>query len=335
VGELDLLKAPGLTDGAGISKAKIKTLPVGLLLPGQGSEYLKMMSTVQNIPAVQEMLTKAKTILNVDIMKVCLEGPQEDLQKPSVCHPALFVAALAGIEKLRGEREEMVTRCQAMAGQSNGELAALCAAGVYSFEDGLRLVKLRAEAIAEAAKSTPQRQVSVAGLDRAKVVELCEEARKTGGQNAVCSVACELFPKGFICAGSDKAIDLLSESLQKAGAMQVKPLQNPAVHTALMRPAQQKYDEELDRLLPKMSPPQVTVYMTATAKPVRVGAKPEEVVQAMKAQLSNPMLWEQSVRAMLKDGVLDFYEVGPMKMLKSIMKRIDQKAWSRTQNVDV
>merc|ERR1712187_820600 len=105
------------------------------------------MSTTKDIPAGQDMLKKANTILGMDILKLCMEGPEDKLEMTANCQPAMFIAGLAGLEKLRGEREEAVSRCQVVAGLSLGEYTALCAAGVFSFEDGLKLVKLRGEAM--------------------------------------------------------------------------------------------------------------------------------------------------------------------------------------------
>ena len=124
------------------------------------------------------MLEKANEILGYDILKICLEGPDEKLAETRFCQPAMFIAGLAALEKLRSEREEAVTNFQVAAGLSLGEYTALCAAGVFSFEDGLRLVKLRGEAMQAAATASKQAMLSVAGLEKPKLVELCKEAPK-------------------------------------------------------------------------------------------------------------------------------------------------------------
>merc|ERR1719378_467158 len=136
-----------------------------------------MMSTVKDLPVVRDMLSKAEKILGYDVLKLCLEGPESKLEETSYCQPAMFIAGLAGVEKLRIEREEAVTRAQVMAGLSLGEYTALCAAGVFSFEDGLKLVKIRGEAMQEAANASKQAMLSVAGIDKPKLVELCAEAK--------------------------------------------------------------------------------------------------------------------------------------------------------------
>merc|ERR1719343_141904 len=112
---------------------------------------MKMMGGVADIPAVKDMLDRARAILGFDVLNVCLQGPESELERTSVCQPVMFLAGLAGVEKLRAQRSEAVERCQAMAGLSLGEYTALCAAGALSFEDGLRLVQLRGQAMEEAA----------------------------------------------------------------------------------------------------------------------------------------------------------------------------------------
>merc|ERR1712190_439972 len=106
-------------------------------------------------------------------------------------------------------------------------------------------------------------------------------------------------------------------------------------HTSLMQPARDKLEPALDKLLPDMKPPRCTVFMNANATRVKAGTNPKEIVDLLKKQITSPVLWEASVKAMIKDGVSEFYEVGPMKQIKAMMKRIDSKIWGSTFNVDV
>merc|ERR1712050_426430 len=189
------------------------------------------------MPKVKEMLDKSKDILGYDILEICLNGPETKLEETKYCQPAMFIAGLAGVEKLRGEREEAVSRCQVVAGLSLGEYTALCTAGVFTFEDGLKLVKLRGEAMQAAASASKQAMLSVAGLEKPKLMELCESA-KQGISGAVCQIANELFPKGFSVAGTEEAIVKLKDLADKAGALQAKVLKTSGgFHTPLMKPA--------------------------------------------------------------------------------------------------
>jgi len=250
--------------------------------------------------------------------------------------PAMFIAGLAGVEKLKEDKPEAVERAKAMAGLSLGEYTALCCAGVFTFEEGLKLVKLRGEAMQQAATASKQSMLSVAGIEKAKLTELCQEAAKKEGGNAVCQIANELFPKGYSCAGTEAAILALKDLSEKNGALQAKVLKTSgAFHTQLMNSAKVTLGQALDEALPKMKPPRTTVYMNAGGQAVAPGTDPAVIVELLKKQLVNPVLWEPSVRNMIRDGVTEFYECGPMKQIKAMMKRIDPKIWGTTTNVDV
>merc|ERR1719313_1469759 len=213
---------------------------------------------MKDVPEVKEMLDKSKDILGWDVLDLCLNGPEEKLENTQYTQPALFIGGLAGIEKLRAENPEAASNPTFVAGLSLGEYTALCAAGVFSFEDGLKLVKLRGEAMQEAATTQgKQLMLSVAGLDRAACDKCCEEAKKEEGPGATCQVANALFPNGFSLGGSEKAINICKEKCEATeGCLQAKILKTGgAFHTALMQPAQTKLNEALDAAVAKMNPP--------------------------------------------------------------------------------
>jgi [acyl-carrier-protein] S-malonyltransferase len=225
---------------------------------------------------------------------------------------------------------------QCVAGLSLGEYTALCAAGVFSFEDGLKLVKLRGEAMQEAASVGKQAMLSVVGLERDKLEKLCKEAQSKEGGSGVCTIANSLFPKGFSCAGTDKAIKHLEETAMKAGALKATVLKTGgAFHTSLMQPAAEKLNKALNDTFPNMKPPNRRIYMNVTGKPLEPGTDPKEIVDLLSKQLTSPVLWNPLMDRALKDGITTFYECGPQKQLKAMMKRIDQKAWNTTTNVEV
>ncbi|CAK9000035.1 Malonyl-CoA-acyl carrier protein transacylase [Durusdinium trenchii] len=252
---------------------------VGLLFPGQGSQYVKMMAGVKDIPAVkercglsmfgdhdvslykmssdsvQDMLEKANNMLDFNLLDLCLKGPEPELERTKACQPAMYVAGLAAVEKLRAEKPEKVERCQAVAGLSLGEYTALTVAGVFDFETGLKVVKLRGEAMQEAAEASQQAMLSVAGLDKDTLTRLCAEACE--GPNDVCQVANFLFPNGFSCAGTLAAIQRLEPKVKATeGCLQAKMLKTSGgFHTKLMQPARDKLLDALQDALPKMKPP--------------------------------------------------------------------------------
>jgi len=188
----------------------------------------------------------------------------------------------------------------------------------------------------EAAEVGRQRMLSVVGLEEGRLAELCVQAREAEGPDAVCQIANYLFPSGFSVGGTEKAAELLKALAEKAGALQAKVLKTSgAFHTPLMQPAQDKLAAALEEALPNMKPPRHTVWMNASAEPMRPGCSPEEIVALLKRQLTNPVLWEPSVKAVIADGVKEFYEIGPMKQIKAMMKRIDSKVWGNTMNIEV
>merc|ERR1712061_441147 len=249
----------------------------------------------------------------------------------------MFVAGLCAVEVLRETKKDVVERPQAMAGLSLGEYTAVCAAGVLDFEDALLLVKTRAESMQKATEAVPQCMCSVAGLDRPTLEKLCKEAKADDRDpNCVCQIANLLFPAGFTCAGNKTAVDKLCELATKARALQARVIKaGGAFHTPLMKPAQDELSAAIDAALPKMKPLRCCIYFNMTGKKVSPGTDPKEFVDLMKAQLTNEVLWEPTIKQMIMDQVKDFYEVGPLKQLKPMIKRIDQDAFKRTENISV
>jgi len=288
------------------------------------------------MPAVADLIKRASAIVGYDVLKLCLEGPEEKLEETRYSQVALFLACMAGMEKLKQEKPQAGTQFRVCGGLSLGEYAALCAAGVFSFDDGVKLVHLRGQAMHDAAIIGSQFMLSVAGVGKTALEDLCVQAAKFEGGNAVCQIANELFPNGFSCGGTEKAIEKLKELAEANGALQVKVMKvRGAFHTRLMEPAKERLDKALDEALPRMKPPRCAVYMNVTGQPIPPGTDPKEIVKHLKLQLVSPVKWESCVLAMIRSGISEFYEVGPMKQLRAMMKRIDNKVWSTTFNIEV
>jgi len=204
----------------------------------------------------------------------------------------------------------------------------------FTFEDGLKLVKLRGEAMQEANMQGNQGMLSVAGLERNQLAELCQRAQNSVGGGEICCIANVLFPKGYSCAGNKRALSALKKLAEEEGALQARLLKaSGAFHTPLMEPAKQKLDKALAAT--KMQSPRCTVYFNVTGDSLPAGSDPKAIRSLLGDQLCNPVLWENVVKKMVDDNVEEFYEVGPMKQLKAMMKRIDQKMWSKTTNIHV
>jgi len=144
-----------------------------------------MMKEMVDVPAVKDMIEKAKDILGYDIAEICISGPESKLEQTQYWQPAMFIAGLAGLEKLRLESPDVVSRASVMAGLSLGEYTALCAAGVMSFEDCLKIVKLRGEAMQEASEKPKQIMLSIAGIEKPKLEPLIDKAKAKEGVGAM------------------------------------------------------------------------------------------------------------------------------------------------------
>jgi len=315
-------------------------LPVALMFPGQGSQYVGMMKECMNLPSVKDLLDRSQKVLGWDLKELVLNGPEDKLSETRFCQPAMFVACMAGLEMMKQDatQKEAVERPQAVAGLSLGEYPALCCAGVLSFEDCLELVKTRGEAMQKATDLKPQSMCSVAGLDSPVLEKLCKQAiaEDAKTKEPVCQIANLLFPSGFTVAGTKDTIDRLCVLAKGARALQARVIKaGGAFHTPLMNPAQTELSAAIDKLLGKMEPPRCAIYFNVHGKKTSAGTAPSEFAPFMKQQLTQSVLWEPTMKQMIMDGVKDFYEVGPLKQLKSMLKRIDQDAFKRTENIPV
>jgi len=309
-------------------------LPVCIVFPGQGSQYVGMLRELQSLDRVTEMLETAKNVLGYDILELCLNGPENSLSKTSICQPAMFVAGLAALEKLKLQDPQKVARCQACAGLSLGEYTALTAAEVFTFEEGLKLVKARAEIMESVIlrEGAPrQAMLSVAGLTEETLSSLCREVAVATGET--CQIANYLFPKGFSVAGSLNACQVLEEKTREAGALQAKLLETSgAFHTQMMLPAQDALRAALEKTL-SIRPPRCSVYMNVNAKAINANTPVAEICDLLVQQVTHPVMWEQSMKAAIQDGCVEFFECGPNKQLKSMMKRIDPNVFDNMTSV--
>jgi len=322
------------------SDAKAKKLPVAILFPGQGSQYVKMLAEVKDLEPCRKLIDKACSILGYDILDLCLNGPESKLEETKYCQPAMFLANCCALEKLRLEKPEVVERASAVAGLSLGEYNAIWFSGMLGFDDCLKVVRVRADAMQEEANRVPQAMISIAGLDLQVLTGLCDDAeRQTGsidGRPAICKVANLLFPKGYVCSGDRSAVETLKSLADGQGALQAKFLKTSgAFHTPLMEPAGNKLLKALRVRVTDMNFPKVDVYMNTRGAPQRAGTDPREINYDLAAQVSSPVLWQKCIEEMRANGITEFYECGPMKQLKAMMKRISQDAWEKTTSVSV
>lgn len=269
-------------------------------------------------PRVGEYFEQAAEILGYDLLDLCQNGPAEKLDATDVSQPALFVTSLATLEVLRQKEPDVVMSCEAAAGLSLGEYSAMVFAGVMSFEDGLRVVQVRGRAMQAAAEATPSGMVSILGLERDQVDEICDQARDAG---QVLQVANLLCPGNIAISGHTDACERAAELATKAGAMKTVPLAVAgAFHTELMSSAVEELKAALSGV--DMKSPEIPVVSNVDARP---HSDPEEIRQLLIQQVCSKVMWEDSMRYLLDQGCDQFYEVGPGRVLRGLMKRINRK----------
>ena len=270
----------------------------------------------ESLPAVARLYDRAGEILGYDIAKLCFEGPAEQLDSTVFSQPALFVTSLAALESLRAHSPDVVLSCEAAAGLSLGEYTAMVFAGVMDFDDGLMLVQKRGAAMQEAADSTPSGMVSILGLELVEVQALCEKARN----GDVLEIANLLCPGNIVISGTNDACERAAEMARAFGAMKAVPLAVAgAFHTPIMQPAVEQLDQALS-LVP-MHKPRISVISNCDAQPHH---DPEEIRGLLMRQVLHPVLWEESMRYLIGQGFTQFYEVGPGRVLRGLLRRIDR-----------
>jgi len=292
---------------------------IAFLFPGQGAQKVGMgQQLAASLPAARSLYDRAAEILGYDLAKLCFEGPAEDLDSTVYSQPALFVTSLAALEWLRSQAPDIVLSCEGAAGLSLGEYTAMVFAGVMDFEDALSVVQKRGEAMQEAADATPSGMVSILGLERGQVERLCDEVR---GQNETLQVANLLCPGNIVISGDNAACERAAEAALRAGAMKAVPLAVAgAFHTRIMQPAMERLTKALADV--SLSPPRISVISNVDAAPHE---DPEEIRELLVRQLVSVVRWDESMRRLIGDGCDGFYEVGPGRVLRGLLRRIDRK----------
>jgi [acyl-carrier-protein] S-malonyltransferase len=292
---------------------------IAFLFPGQGAQTVGMAQQLcSEVPEAKELFDRAANVLGYDLADVCFNGPAEKLNSTKISQPALYVSSMAALEKLKKESPDVYRKCDGAAGLSLGEYTAIAFAGGMSFEDGLKLVQRRGQAMQEAADETPSSMVSVLGLDREQTQQVCDDARVAGEVLQIANLLC----KGNIgVSGSQASCDKVPEVADTAGAMKTIPLAVAgAFHTPIMSSAVAKLSDALSHLEIKST--RIPVYSNVDASP---HTESEEFKELLVRQVCAPVLWHDLMEKMLADGFDEFYEVGVGRVLRSLLKRIDRK----------
>jgi len=268
-------------------------------------------------PEARTLYDTAGEILGYDLASLCFDGPQEKLDSTLISQPALFVTSLAVLASLRVEQPEVVEACGGAAGLSLGEYTALVFAGVLTFEDGLRVVQQRGEAMQQAADATPSGMVSVLGLEKNQVQELCTQA----AAGDVLTIANYLCPGNIVISGDKAACERALPIALELGAMKAIPLAVAgAFHTPIMESAVARLTEALETV--SFAPPRIPVVLNVDGQ---FHDDPSMIQNLLARQVVEPVLWEASMRALLERGATEFYEVGPGRVLRGLLRRIERK----------
>ncbi len=289
---------------------------IAFLFPGQASQSVGMGNDIYNNIAESKALYDIAEELfdEFSLINISFNGPLKDLTETKVTQPAIFVNSVSLYKELekKGYQPDMV------AGHSLGEYSALVSAGVLSFEEGLKLVKVRSEEMQSATEDSEGTMAAIIGLTYDKVKAVIENS----GISGICQIANYNSPKQIVISGAVSAVQSIMMDLKENGAKRAIELPvGGAFHSPLMESARQKLQEALEKA--NFQKPRFPIYSNVTGTAT---TDPKEIKQRLNAQLTEPVLWVNTIENMLNDGVGKFVEVGPGKVLRGLVKRIRREA---------
>ena len=282
----------------------------GYIFPGQGSQFTGMCHDLFiKYDNVKPLFKRAETILGFDISKIMFEGTKEELTQTEVTQPAIFIHSIAILKVL-----EDSFKPDLVAGHSLGEFSSLVAAGVLNFEDGLRLVSIRAKAMQKSCESTNGTMAAILGLDNSIIEEICSNIE---GTVVAANYNC---PGQVVISGEVSAVKNACEKLSETGARRALILPvGGAFHSELMKDAKDELSKAINET--SFNSPICPIYQN-------VNGRPEHLIDNIKrnliSQLTSPVKWTQSVNKMIEDGCQDFIEIGPGNVLQGLIKKINR-----------
>lgn len=280
------------------------------IFPGQGSQFPGMAKDLYESNATaREMFEKANEILGFRITDIMFDGDAEDLKQTKVTQPAIFLHSVILAKCLPDFRPDMV------AGHSLGEFSALVAAGAMDFEEGLKLVSIRAQAMQKACETAPGSMAAILALPSETIEEICSTCE---GIVVAANYNCD---GQVVISGEINAVNEACAKMKEAGAKRALPLPvGGAFHSPLMEPARAELAEGIEKAV--FNTPVCPVYQNATAAPT---SDPAVIKANLLAQLTSPVKWTQSIKNMLADGADHFIEVGPGKVLQGLVAKISKE----------
>lgn len=273
-----------------------------------------------------------------DLLKLCNEGPQKKLDMTIYAQPAIAVTSLASLEKLKEERPTAIDNCVAAAGFSLGEITALIFAGAIPFDQGVKLIQIRAEAMQLASNENPSGMATVFYGPDSEVGKACVQAKdwciERGVENPECNIANYLYPHCKVIAGNLEALNFVEKNAKQFKLRKVKRLPvSGGFHTNLMEAAVEPFKEALKKI--KIEQPAVSVHTNIDGKIYR---SPDHILKLLPKQIVKPVKWEQLLHIMYERPVGHkfprTFETGPGQTLTTILKQVNAKAWDTAVTVD-
>jgi len=282
---------------------------VGYLFAGQGSQYVGMGKDLYDtFPQARKVFDRAEEVLGFELKKICFNGPEDLLKSTNISQPAIVTASIAAFEVFKTKSNLLPSF---VAGLSLGEYSALIAAGSLTFDNGILLIQRRGQLMEEASRKHPGKMAAVLELPLETLKDIC---LKTGAE--IANLNC---PGQVVITGKAQAVEQAMELCAQAGAKRVIPLEvSGGFHSSLMFEASVELKLALDNI--SISEPKVPVVSNYTAL---AQYKVSQIIENLVNQIKGPVKWEESMKFMLSNGVTNFIEFGPGKVLKGLMRRID------------
>ncbi|MDQ0253757.1 [acyl-carrier-protein] S-malonyltransferase [Evansella vedderi] len=289
---------------------------IALLFPGQGSQQVGMGKEIaEKYEISKRVFNEADTVLGEELSNLIFAGEEEDLKRTENTQPALLTTSIAIWEILK----EKGIHADYAAGHSLGEYSALVASGAISFADACQAVRKRGQWMEEAVPKGKGTMAAVLGMEREALVEVTETATANAG---VVEPANFNSPGQIVISGTVEGVQAASELAKEKGAKRVIPLSvSGPFHSSLMKPAAEKMKDHLAEV--SITTPSMAVVANVTAEPVKDG---EEIRELLYKQIYSPVLWEDTVKKLIDEGVETFIEVGPGKVLSGLVKKVSRRA---------
>lgn len=293
------------------------TTATAYLFPGQGSHFVGMgRALAEAYPEARDIFAQADQVLGFPLSQLCFEGPEAELTDTINQQPAILTTSIAALRVIEKRAPESVAQATFVAGHSLGEFSALVASGALDFADALKLVRERGRLMKKAGDAAPGGMAAVLKLERDALEAICEEANRATGKRV--QVANDNSPGQLVISGDRAALDKAMELARTRGARRVVPLAvSIAAHSHLMSSIAAEFRRAVEAV--RFDNMQVAVIGNVYARPI----DPLDLVDELKAQLTTPVLWTDTIRYLAAQGVTRFIEVGPKDVLAGLVRRID------------